>query len=209
MVEVRGVAVSIAETGEQLGWLGAALRSSSRQIGLVYCKPTITNIIQKRPDIDVAYEMSFTEIPQPRSTTNGQCWHDIFRNPVVVRGYPIPKRTQSRTGLDISLNIMAGLAQTQRVDRFDSRVYIKGFSTMLVPTRLEGNFLYWHLVYNKEGSRISYLDGVLEQEQRIVHMDLKDFRHVLGWCSEARFYAGKINLSRTFSNTLLLIAIVC
>ena len=76
---------------------------------------------------------------------------------------------------------MAGLAQAQRVDRYDDKIYIKGLSTMLIPTRRNEDILCWHLVYNKDGGRISYLDGDLDQERHITRLNLEDFRHVLGW----------------------------
>ncbi len=216
VVEAYGIVVSIAETGEQLAWLGAALRTSPRQSGPVHCIPMIstirTDVAECRSEgcqtsaVDYICSMAFTmvEVPQPLYTTNGQCWHDIFKNPVVVRGYPIPKRTQWSTGLEISLNIMAGLAQTQRVDRFDDKVYIKGFSTLLIPTWLNDDIICWHLVYNKDGGRISYLDGDLDQEQRIARLNPEDFRHVLGWCSEANVFAGKTGFSVSVTSILIL-----
>lgn len=163
----------------------------------------ITNILQnstafRQPDsqassVDVTCEIQFTmeEEPQTSSSTNGQCWHDIFRNPVVVKGYPIPQRTEWNTGLEVSLNILAGLARTQRVEQFNERLCIKSFSMMLVPTKRNGDVLYWHLIYNKDGSRISYLDDCAVQEQHVSGLDLENLRHVLGWCSEAKSYAGK------------------
>lgn len=186
MVEAIGLAVSIAETGEQLAWLGAALRTSPQQDGLVHCTPTIHN------SYGSAYRIEFTleAVPQPPRNVNGQCWHDIFRNPVIVKGYPIPRRVEWNTGLEIPLNIMARLARTQRVDRFKEKVYMKGFSTLLVPTKRNENILCWHLIYNRDGSRISYLDDYLHQQQYIGRLDLESLRHILGWCSEARFYAG-------------------
>ncbi|KAG5827097.1 hypothetical protein H9Q74_002807 [Fusarium xylarioides] len=197
MVEADGVAISLAETVEQLAWLGAALKTSPRQSGLVYYTPNITNILQnsaqsQTSSTDITYEIGFImeEVPKPPSNANGQCWHDIFRNPVIVKGYPIPQRTEWETGLEISLNIMAGLARTQRVDRFKEKVYIKGFSTMLVPTKRNEDILCWHLIYKKDGSRISYLDDSVDQEQNFGSLNLENFRHILGWCSEAKFYAG-------------------
>ncbi|KAJ8113914.1 hypothetical protein ONZ43_g5031 [Nemania bipapillata] len=202
MVEAYGVAASIAETGEQLAWLGAALRTSPRRSGLVYCTPIITNSLQngnssqepglQPPLVEITFEIRFKieKVRQPLISANGQCWHDIFRNPVVVKGYPIPQRIEWNTGLEIPLNVMAGLAGTQRLDRFNEKVYIKGFSTMLIPTRRNEDIICWHLIYNKDGCRISYLDDHVDQEQHIGHLDLESFRHVLGWCSEATFYAG-------------------
>lgn len=215
-VEAYGVAVSIAETGEQLAWLGAALRNSPRQRGPIHCTPVITNIFQNsaplyswgpRPSsTDITCEIGFTmeEVPEPLSAANGQCWHDIFKNPVVVKGYPIRRRLERNTGLEIPLNIMAGLARTRRVDRFDGKVYIKGFSTMLVPTKRNKDILCWHLIYNKDGGRISYLDDYMDQEQNVGRLDLESLRHVLGWCSEARFYAGTNCSSKPSLKILLL-----
>ncbi|EHK47314.1 hypothetical protein TRIATDRAFT_181283, partial [Trichoderma atroviride IMI 206040] len=192
--EVYGVSVSVAEIGELICWLGAALRTSPRHNGLIYCAPNVRNI---KPATSLVfpcarYEIDFAmeSVPQSLPAANGQCWHDIFRNPVVVRGYPIAQRIEWNTGLEISLNIMAGLAQTQRLDQFKEKTYIKGFSTLLFPTKKSGDIICWHLLYNKHGDRISYLDDDKDQQGCIGQMDLENYRHVLGWCSEAKLYAG-------------------
>lgn len=199
MVKAHGTAISIVEAGEQLAWLGAALRTSSRKSGLLLCRPTIRKSLQNHSphevvpsSIDITCEIGFEmeEIAQSPGTADGQCWHEIFRNPVVVNSYPIPRRSEWGTGLEIPLNIMAALARTRRVDQFHEKVYIKGFSTMLIPTKQSEDIILWHLTYNRDGSRISYLNDDVGQEQQIGRLDLNRFRHVLGWCSEARFYAG-------------------
>jgi hypothetical protein len=207
MLVVHGVSVSIAEIGELISWLGAALRTSPQHNGLVHCVPSVHNTVPKtlplvkaelQPPSTVAmYEIEFTMegVPQTLPAANGQCWHDIFKNPVVVRGYPIPQRLEWNTGLEISLKIMAGLARTRRVNRFKEKVYIKGFSTMLVPTKKNTDIICWHLIYNRNGEHISYLDddqGPDSPEQYIGQLDLENYRHVLGWCSEAKLYAGKL-----------------
>lgn len=168
------------------------MRTSPQQDGPVHCTLTIHTARIAPPSTDAAYRFEFAleAVPQSPRNSNGQCWNDIFRNPVIVKGYPIPQRVEWNTGLEVSLNIMAGLARTQRVDRFKEKVYIKGFSTLLVPTKRSEDILCWHLIYNRDGSRISYLDDYLHQEQYIGRLDLENLRHVLGWCSEARFYAG-------------------
>lgn len=204
MLEVYGVSVSIGEIGELISWLGAVLRTSPRHNGLVYCVPSVrekdatilsSDNIELLPSSTLTmYEIEFAVevVPQTLPVANGQCWHDIFRNPVVVRGYPIPQRLEWNTGLEISLNIMAGLARARRINRFNEKVYIKGFSTMLVPTKKNKDIICWHLIYNRNGERISYLDDDHDQEQYIGQLDLENYRHVLGWCSEAKLYAGKL-----------------
>jgi hypothetical protein len=46
-----------------------------------------------------------------------------------------------------------------------------------------------------DGGRISYLNGDLDKKQHITRLNLEDFRHALGWCSEPKFYAGKTGFS--------------
>lgn len=199
-----GVSVSVAEIGELISWLGAALRTSPRHNGLVHCVPSVHNFVSdnlssERVEVQLPSTVSIFDIefamevvPQTLPAANGQCWHDIFKNPVVVRGYPIPQRLEWNTGLEISLNVMVGLARAQRVNRFKEKVYVKGFSTMLVPTKKTTDIICWHLIYNKDGEHISYLDDDQDQEQYIGQLDLENYRHILGWCSEAKLYAGKL-----------------
>ncbi|KLP15899.1 nucleoside phosphorylase [Fusarium fujikuroi] len=194
MVQTDGSAASISETGEQLAWLGAALRSSPHQKGPSYCTPSIRSIYQ---DFEVPHavvcQIGFDlEQPlRPTDNANGHCWHGIFKNPVVVKGFPILPKMESNTGLEIPLNIMAGLARAGRVDHFNNKVYIKGFSTMLVPTRQCRDVVYWHLIYTEDGCRISYLDDTLHRNNDVGSLDSTSYRHVLGWCSEAMFRAGE------------------
>lgn len=214
MVKVYGIAASIAETGEQLAWLGAALRASPRRNRLMLCTPTI-KIYQNSPPLcqselhlsstNIIYKIGFTMEKDIHASTrvNGQCWHSLFQNPVVVKGYPIPRRIKWGTGLEISLNIMAGLAQSQHISQFKGKIYIKGFSMMILPIEQDGELLSWHLLYNKKGHRISYLDDNIRQEkQDIKQTDLEKFRHILGWCSEIEFYAGK-HFVTSYSKLLL------
>lgn len=61
---------------------------------------------------------------------------------------------------------------------------------MAIPVNQEEDIIYWHLIYKQNGDRISYLDNVIQQEEEMSHLPFEDFRHVLGWCSEAHFYGG-------------------
>lgn len=206
VAEAYGIGASLAEIGEQLAWLGAALRSSTYELGIACCMPSITdirinNFLQQIPGLppltDIRCKIDFTiqKMEGPLELSNGHCWHNMFRNPVVVKGYPIKRRSEIAPGLEIPLNMMAGLAQTQRIDTYNNKIFIKGFSTMLVPTMRTGDMLLWHLLYNKDGSRMSYLDDTISRAENVTVNDLEDARHVLGWCSEARFYAGKNHIT--------------
>lgn len=91
---------------------------------------------------------------------------------------------------------MAELAQARRVTSFDGKIYVKGFSTVLVPTQKTGDLLSWHLRYNADGSHLSYLDDripAIQQDypQGCEIFDLKNFRHILGWASAVKCHVGR------------------
>lgn len=215
MIEAIGTGDSVAEIGEQLAWLGAALRSSSYELGVAYCTPFIIdihvdNILHLVPGMlseshmlcKIGFTVQEREEEHPGSS-KGQCWHSMFRNPVVVKGYPIPRRSEPNTGLEIPLNMMAGLGRTQRINTFKGKLFIKGFSTMLVPTKHSGGLLIWHLLYNKDGNRISYLEDIDSHIGNISTSDLETARHILGWSSEIKYCAGRNDVEMTKGSFLL------
>ena len=107
-------------------------------------------------------------------------------------GFPIPYRSRKYTGLEIPLNILVGLAQANQVDVFSDKLFIKGFSSLVIPTEYirDQDQMIWHLRYNVHGDRISYLDGIEAHVGHITLADLESSRHILGWCSDAKCYAG-------------------
>ncbi|KAL1626919.1 hypothetical protein SLS54_002457 [Diplodia seriata] len=85
---------------------------------------------------------------------------------------------------------MARLIDTRRIDVFDGRFFLKGFSSMLVPTAQFGDLVLWHHIYNKSGDRISYLNADVDHLRGIDRSQLEQARHVVGWSSEIRCLAG-------------------
>ncbi|KAL4786402.1 hypothetical protein BJX76DRAFT_365791 [Aspergillus varians] len=200
-IEASGPACSIAEVGEQLAWLGAALRSSPSSQGVAYCTPAVTDIqtrdASEADQYDAVCYIDFMVrvVDKMNVPSNGKCWHDMFRNPIAVEGYPILRRSQSNTGLEISLDMMTGLVQTSRVNTLhDGTLAIKGFSVMLVPTRRSGDLLIWHLLCNKNRDWISYpvdTRGILRDVSEFL---IENARHIVGWCSDAKSYGLRMQI---------------
>ncbi|KAI0380109.1 hypothetical protein F5Y04DRAFT_289679 [Hypomontagnella monticulosa] len=152
-VTAAGNIDSIAEMRQSLAWLGAALRSSPFEDGVSTCTPHLKE--GRSTSASFKCEITF-EIHRPlekEEGTPGRCWHHMFRNPVMVGGYPILAKPEHRLGLEMPLNMMAIMAGADRVDEFDGKIYIKGFSTMLIATRLVGDMMIWHYFYNSKGER--------------------------------------------------------
>jgi hypothetical protein len=62
---------------------------------------------------------------------------------------------------------------------------------MLIATKITRDLLIWHYFYNREGERISYLDHTLQGVDDISLLQLDSSRHVVSWCSDCMYYAGK------------------
>ncbi|PYH64695.1 Pfs domain protein [Aspergillus vadensis CBS 113365] len=211
LVEVTGIESSITEIGEQLAWLGSALRSSPHESRILYCTP-VKGASNPNPQaaaitrVLCCIEFKCEDQEQTSSSSPlGQCWHHLFRNPTVVMGFPVPYRSRQNTGLEIPLNILAGLAQATQVDAFSDKLFIKGFSSLLIPTEYirDQDQMMWHLRYNVHGDRISYLDGIGAHVGHITLVDMESSRHILGWCSDAKFYAGAADASYSINRSWL------
>ncbi|KUJ15384.1 uncharacterized protein LY89DRAFT_735500 [Mollisia scopiformis] len=189
-VSATGNAFSVAEVGEQLAWLGAALRSSPNDQEVAYCKPFISEITSSSCKFDFEIQTK----GERDDTSSGDCWQNLFRNPMVVIGYPIPRRPVADRGLEVSLDIMVTLANTRRLIDFCGRTFVKGFSAMLTVMEVIEDTVFWHLFYNEDRSYISYSDPRIlrnpssPQSLAIKNPDSK--RHILGWCESIRNYAG-------------------
>ncbi|KAK6535580.1 hypothetical protein TWF694_002035 [Orbilia ellipsospora] len=201
--EVVGTRNSVAEIGQQLAWLCTALSRPFHRTGVINCIPFIKDIqvLNSQKIQSTALPSDFPrrskEEKENNAISNGQCWHNLFRNPLVVQGYPIPRRRRlSDAGLEIPLNIMAALARTRHIQVFDNRPFVRGFSTILVPTRKDETILLWHLVYNENGNRVSYfeatalLDATAPLITGLLASELETVRHIVGWCSVVDYRAG-------------------
>jgi hypothetical protein len=186
-VVAEGRSNSIAQVGQQLAWLGGALRSSRVEFEVATCAPLARLSLSPYPSHLAAAAPSVSESHGPprsgiifcqisyriETTTteeakpSGQCWHHMFGNPVIVTGYPISHRTTSGLGLEIPLNMLTILIGSNRLTEFEDKVFIKGFSAMVIATNFAPGVVIWHYFYDKEGEKISYNNHTLEAVDKI------------------------------------------
>lgn len=197
-VAASGFRESVAEVGEVLAWLGSALRSNSNQESVGICRATVMSRKDRKVSSSSVggWRIRFDIENVDNVQENGKCWHHIFRNPVIATGFPILARSQKTTGLEIPLSMMAGLSQAKYLTAFDGFMFLKGFSTMLFPTQKSGNTIFWHLLYNEDRKRISYRDCRQHVHRnpglgKIGYSDIERSRHMVGWSSAVKVYAGE------------------
>ena len=194
-VIASGLPYFIAEIGEQLAWLGAALRPSlGKDKTYIYtpylerAAPTLGDI-PATVEFDVKYDM---EICDPNiQKLNGNCWSHLFSNPVIAGGFPILHRQERDTGLEMPLGLMVAMTGTKYLNAFGSTIFIKGYNTMLVPAKHSKDLVTWHLLRSRHPSKhISYLSS--DNTLAVVTMaDLEKSRPVLGWCADATSIVGR------------------
>lgn len=113
---------------------------------------------------------------------------------MIVAGYPILRRLDTNTGLQISLPVAAALLNAKRVVQFAGITFIKGFSAMLAATKIIGDTVFWHLIYDPEGSYLSFEDPRAPRGDANTDMPSLDIlsqkHHVVGWCENVLNYAG-------------------
>lgn len=196
-VTAVGTAHGLSEVGQQIAWLGAALQSPlPESVGLSTCLPVIKSISSiTSPGSLYLHEIlchvsSTRPIPvDDEEIVTGACWHHMFLNPIIVGGYPVLAKS-SGLGVEMPLNMMAQLAGTDRAVEFDGNIFLKGFSTMLVVTKVLEDLLVWHYHYNRQGNRLSYLDHDHSNVDSIGLHKLQTARHVVGWCANHEYYTG-------------------
>lgn len=130
------------------------------------------------------------------STSKGFCWANLFRNPVLVTGYPTAHRTDPNTGVELSLSAMIELVQSRQFVSLDGNIFLKGFCSLLVATAVAVDVVLWHFLFNSTGVQISYCNPRLkdlsnETCQELTLRDIETRRHVVGWCCDVRENSGR------------------
>ncbi|KUJ09813.1 uncharacterized protein LY89DRAFT_740880 [Mollisia scopiformis] len=197
VVVTSGPAPTVADIGELLAWIGAAGRESSHPNEIGISIPRITRQITSRPTftIDATIESIDSKSNGQESRPNGTCWHYMLRNPVVVKGYPIPRREHGERGLEIQLPLMAALGNAERATVFDEGLVIKGHSTMFVPTKQEEQSVLWHFLFHEDETRMSYLEAAKYCQSRVPLEELdashlETSRNFVGWSSSVYLQTG-------------------
>jgi hypothetical protein len=110
----------------------------------------------------------------------------MFASLILVGGFPILSKPEAEPGLEMSLDMLAGMVDASQVLGIQGKVFLKGFSTMLVGVRRLNGLLVWHFLFDEDGNKISSLGMALGQacDMSIDQID------VVGGSSKSSYYAG-------------------
>jgi len=135
------------------------------------------------------------------------CWHPLFPNAVIAKGFPVRDRVQG-TGLEISFANMALMSQSLRIVEYDRGLVLEGLRLFLIPVRLlpDGS-VQWHLEYKRIGGRqkprkifeVMREDHLVNRYRSLDVKDLVQRRCFLGWVDSVEVLIGTKEFS---ANTL-------
>lgn len=197
-IESMGTAVALLEIFEAVTWLGAACRVSPETGALSFCAPTISKKSSGCLDFQIKYVSSSIEV-EMQSEAGAACWHNMFRNPAIAKGFPVPRRHNNEPGLELSLDMMATLGQTFWATCYDGFL-LKGFNSIAAPVKRTGKSVLWHFLVKKDKTRMSYEDT----RQYCGLSSIRDAifagaRHFIGWAEQVEIIAGRSMISLKWS----------
>lgn len=193
------------EVAQIVAWIGAACQMSQDQrIQYINTDFSSRSDLAQSPENPV-FHLKYTVTPL--SDNEQCCWHHLFTNAVITKGYPIPDRDPNVQGLEIPIEIMAALGGVRHAMDFDGGLVLKGFSTLFIPVERYGNCIQWHLICYNGGDHISYQElrkrpctrlmldtaGDLDHPGGLDHESLWQTRAFLGWWKVTETHLGTVN----------------
>lgn len=156
VIWVVGSAYSIAECGEQLAWLVAALQASDPDT-IIHSTPVMTAY---KPDKDKSahqpyqyhwslgnshkcINMTSTLFPLLRMSWHNTLFMSSF---VIVRGFPTAQRPDHCPGVEVPPEILFDLVQPLNLTITDERVLLQGRHATLQLVEKTTGLLFWHVL---------------------------------------------------------------
>jgi len=176
VLTVVGPSHSIAECGEQLAWLGAALQPS-RSCNALYSTPYLTPGVSEDPN---QYHWAIGFDNEERDTSLMPIIHlgDGLARPVIACGFPTHRRPDTCPGIEVSPRILFGLLGTPELELANGTVLLQGPNCALKLVKRTNGVLLWHVHDPLEAAcscslRLSFIRNIV---------DLRSYRHILEPC---------------------------
>ncbi|KAG5761736.1 hypothetical protein H9Q72_010155 [Fusarium xylarioides] len=183
MVTVHGAEDFIIAIAQQLSWLIAVCQEKQDQlchayVGFFEANKTETTAIATF-DIDVQLEV-------PSIEPSVSCWNTIVGPAVIVTGFPLPERHHNEQGLEMSIPVMAALADTPQAVSYRGGFIFKARHHALVPIEDFGSSIQWHLIDTYPGRlEWTHIDRACPTRLRgTMNKDFWNRRSFLGWCPQ-------------------------
>ncbi|KAK3052251.1 hypothetical protein LTR09_006461 [Extremus antarcticus] len=115
----------------------------------------------------------------------------MFRDATIAVGYPSPVRNNNERGLEVPFSLLPVLSRTYWLAEYNGKTLLKGYNSILNLVEQCDESVQWHLLVNKDQSRMSYTEGdELASLQGANEAFFSERRHFVGWAPSAVVLAG-------------------
>jgi hypothetical protein len=83
----------------------------------------------------------------------------MFRDPVMVEGYPVKRRAVRHVGLEVPWHMMLALGEVRTATQEDGYMLLVGVKNILVPIDEDATSCVWHLLADPDG-QVTYDQAV-------------------------------------------------
>jgi hypothetical protein len=191
---VTGPAYSIAERGEQLAWLVAALQPHNLD-PVVHSTPIITGYeSDKETSTDQLYQYHWSLGYNHKSFSTTAALTLLRRmqfmsSSSIVRGFPTVRRPDGFPGVEVPPEILSDLVRPLNLKITDGHVLLKGRRAALELVRKTTGVLFWHVLFSAPvcSCRPHVLPEHSDRELHLINVtELQHYRHILGDCDRTR-----------------------
>jgi hypothetical protein len=82
----------------------------------------------------------------------------LFDGVVIAVGFPVAEHKRG-FGLELSIDVLAGLSGARHIVEYDGGVLMKGYSHLFVPVKKSADSMQWHVITSpKVDRRVKYED---------------------------------------------------
>lgn len=130
--------------------------------------------------IRIAYSLTNLEPVTKTDEGDTYSWQRLFKNAVVVEGYPTRCRTHSNRGLELSMDLMLVLGEVGTLTNYQNGLVINGLQSMFVPVASTEDSIQWQWLFSNDMMMFSQADEVCPnrlRNDRLGDSDLKRARH--------------------------------
>ncbi|KAE8448016.1 hypothetical protein EG329_009939 [Mollisiaceae sp. DMI_Dod_QoI] len=187
LIGATGPAHFIAEIGEQLAWLQAAIPSKRRG----YYTPSIKDYcVCSSGYCRIDFGVSEPENSNDTMLRAHNSWQDLIGENIIILGFPISRRPEDYPGLELSFRTLLHLLQADTANIENTRsLVVKGPVKALQLVKCIDNVFLWHPIQlpREVHSRTCCGDNHIGIDLTCIDVhSLNDGRHIVGNCTAAQ-----------------------
>lgn len=185
IVRASGSQKDLIHIAQQLAWISAVFRVPK------YGDLTYSDVVFEKTE-PLKFRLVLMDLQKVRNTDR-LCWHSLFVNSVIARGFPTPVR-EKEIGIEIPFEVMISLACILYPMEYQGGTILRGIKLTLAPTAHCSGSVQWHCVSDEQDSYLPRANEVMKQISEWFKTSdfelLRTARTFLGYCKVAEVHLG-------------------